>query len=186
MSSKSMRVCVYCGSSQGRRAAHQQLAREVGTLLAARGVGLVYGGGHRGLMGELADAALAAGGEVIGVIPQSLVDRELAHARLTELHVVSSMHERKERMAQLSSAFIALPGGWGTLDELAEMVTWAQLGLHRKPIGLINSEGYFDALIAFITQMSAEGFVAATRRPLLHVEDNATALLTQLGIPDAA
>ena len=133
-----MRLCVFCGASPGRTPAYAALAREVGTGLAARGIGIVYGGGRVGLMGALADAALAAGGEVVGVIPRRLVDRELAHPGLTELDVVDTLHERKARMAELADGFIALPGGLGTLEELAEVASWAQLELHRKPIGLLG------------------------------------------------
>src|SRR5262245_35096975 len=129
------RVCVFCGSSPGNRPDFAQTAQQLGQLLAQRGLGLVFGGGHIGLMGVLADAVLAGGGEAVGVIPQALVDKELAHSRLTDMHVVSTMHQRKALMADLSDAFIALPGGYGTLDELFEILTWAQLGIHSKPIG---------------------------------------------------
>jgi len=134
------RVCVFCGASTGRRSAYAEAARGFGALLAERGLGLVYGGGRVGLMGALADGALAGGGEAIGVIPQGLVDRELAHPGLSELRVVLSLHERKAEMAALADAFVALPGGFGTLDELMEQLTWAQLGLHRKPVGLLDVE----------------------------------------------
>src|SRR6266481_626511 len=134
-------VCVFCGSSFGRRAEYREAAEELGRLLARRGISLVYGGGNVGLMGVIADACLGAGGRVVGVMPRSMVDREIAHLGLTELHVVESMHERKALMADLSDAFIALPGGYGTLEEFAEVVTWSQLGIQVKPCGLLNVEG---------------------------------------------
>ena len=139
-------ICVFCGSQNGTDARYRQTAIELGRLLAQRGHGLVYGGGHVGLMGTIADAVLEAGGTVTGVIPKPMTDRELAHKTVTKLHVVSSMHERKALMASLSDAFIALPGGYGTLEELFEVIAWAQLGIHRKPIGVLNAAGYFDAL----------------------------------------
>src|SRR5512146_1988331 len=144
------RVCVFCGSSPGSNPIYLEAARAMGRTLAGRGLGLVYGGGSVGLMGALADAALAAGGEVVGVIPRALQLRELAHGRLTTLHVVGSMHERKARMAELSDAFAALPGGMGTLEELAEILTWAQLGLHARPCGVVDVAGYFAPLLAFL------------------------------------
>ena len=153
------RVCVFCGASSGRRAAYVEAARAFGTLLAERGIGLVYGGGRVGLMGAVADGALAGGGEAIGVIPQELVDRELAHPGLTELRIVGSLHERKAQMAELADAFVALPGGFGTLDELMEQLTWSQLGLHRKPVGLLDVEGYWAPLIALARHATDEGFV---------------------------
>jgi uncharacterized protein (TIGR00730 family) len=171
------RLCVFCGSKTGERSLHAEQARRLGRLLAERGLGLVFGGGHIGLMGVVADAVLHAGGEVVGVIPQALVDRELAHLGLTELHVVTTMHERKARMADLSDAFAALPGGYGTADELFEILTWAQLGLHAKPIGLVNTGGYFDPLLAWIDRMIDEGFVKPSNRELLHVADDPTTLL---------
>src|ERR1043165_174167 len=143
------RVCVFCGSSPGARPEYRQAAEAMGRLLASRRIGLVYGGGNVGLMGLLADAALSAGGEVIGVIPRHLDAREVAHRGLPDLRVVASMHERKALMADLSDAFIALPGGLGTLEEMFEILTWAQLGLHRKPCGLLNVLGYFDRLLSF-------------------------------------
>ena len=165
------RLCVFCGSSVGNRATYADSARLLGRELAARHVGLVYGGGHIGLMGVLADAALAGGGEVIGVIPQALVDRELAHKGLTELRVVGTMHERKALMADLSDGFIALAGGFGTADELMEILTWAQLGLHDKPIALLNVAGYFDPVLTWLDRAVEEGFVRAEHRDLLgHAE----------------
>ena len=161
------RICVFCGASAGRDPAYLELARLVGEGLAARGIGVVYGGGRVGLMGALADAALDAGGEVIGVIPQGLVDRELAHPGVTELRVVDTLHERKAAMAELADAFIALPGGLGTLEELAEVVSWAQLQLHAKPVGLLGLDGYWDRLLAWVDHAVGEGFVPASHRSLL-------------------
>ena len=152
-------VCVFCGSSGGSRPAYAAAARQVGERLARRGLRLVYGGGRVGLMGAVADGALAAGGAVIGVIPEALMRRELAHAGLTELYVVASMHERKALMAEAADAFIALPGGYGTLEEFCEVLTWAQLGIHRKPIGLLNVAGYFDPLIAMLEHGIQSGFI---------------------------
>ena len=143
------RLCVFAGSSAGTRREYQAAAVDLGRVLATRGIGLVYGGARVGLMGAVADAVLAGGGEVIGVIPRALVEKEVAHSGLTDLRIVTSMHERKALMADLSDAFIALPGGWGTLDEMFEILTWAQLGLHRKPCGLLNVQGYFDGCCRF-------------------------------------
>jgi uncharacterized protein (TIGR00730 family) len=171
------RVCVFAGSNAGRSEAYAQEAAALGRLLASRDIGVVFGGGKVGLMGTLADAALAAGGEVIGVIPSALVSKEIAHDRLTELRVVQSMHERKAMMAELSDAFIALPGGWGTLEELFEVITWAQLGLHRKPCGLLNAGGYFDPLLTFLTHAVAEGFVREQHAGFLSVATSGEALL---------
>jgi uncharacterized protein (TIGR00730 family) len=174
------RVCVFCGASSGRRAAYAESARAFGALVAERGLGLVYGGGRVGLMGAVADGALAGGGEVIGVIPQELVDRELAHGGLTELRVVGSLHERKALMAELSDAFVALPGGFGTLDELMEQLTWAQLGLHRKPVGLLDVEGYWAPLIALARHATQEGFVREFDLELIAVGDDGGLLLDRL------
>ena len=160
-------ICVFCGSQFGRNPAYRRAAEELGRELAVRGIGVVYGGGHVGLMGVLADAALAAGGTVTGVIPQSLADHEVAHTGLTTLHVVGSMHERKALMADLSDAFIALPGGYGTLEEFFEVVTWLQLGIHDRPIGLLNVDGYYDPLIAMIDSAVAENFVSEENRGLV-------------------
>jgi uncharacterized protein (TIGR00730 family) len=162
-------VCVFCGSSCGARPVYAEAARRLGVLLAARGLVTVTGAGHVGLMGELADAALAAGGRVVGVIPQALVQRELAHRGLSELHVVETMHQRKALMADKSDAFVALPGGYGTLDELFEILTWAQLGLHTRPVGLLNVAGYFDALLAWIDQAVKERFLRDEHRRALLV-----------------
>lgn len=165
------RVCVFCGSSPGKRAEYLEAARETGRTLAQRGIGLVYGGGSVGLMGAVADAALAAGGEVVGIIPRALQLRELAHPGLTSLHVVGSMHERKARMAELSDGFVALPGGMGTLEELAEILTWGQLGLHARPCGLLDVAGYYGPLIAFLDRAVEEGFIRPEHRRLLLVAD---------------
>ena len=171
------RICVFTGSSEGRRPSYRAGAVELGTTLAARGFELVYGGARVGLMGAVADAVLASGGHVIGVIPQALVSREVAHAGLPDLRVVSSMHERKALMAELSDGFIAMPGGWGTFEELFEVLTWGQLGLHRKPVGLLNIDGYFDLLLAFLRHAVAEQFVRTEFEPLLPVADSPIALL---------
>jgi len=171
------RVCVFCGSNRGARPAYADAARTLGAVLAARRIGLVYGGGRVGLMGVLADAALAAGGEVIGVIPRALATKEIAHDGVSELRVVASMHERKAQMAALADGFVALPGGFGMLDELFEVVTWAQLGLHAKPIGVLNVAGYFDALRAVVEQGIAERFVHPGYRVLLTYAERADDLL---------
>jgi hypothetical protein len=174
------RVCVFCGASSGRKAAYIEAARAFGAACAARGVGVVYGGGRVGLMGAVADAALALGGEVIGVIPQELVDRELAHDGLSELHVVSSLHERKALMAELSDGFAALPGGFGTLDELMEQLTWSQLGLHAKPVGLLDVAEYWHPLIALARHATEEGFVREADLGAIAVATDADALLDRL------
>jgi uncharacterized protein (TIGR00730 family) len=161
------RVCVFCGSRPGSRPEYAAAATALGNLLAREKLGLVYGGGHIGMMGILADAMLAAGGEVIGVIPQALVDKELAHQRLTELRVVESMHTRKADMEKLSDAFLALPGAFGTADELFEILTWSQLGLHRKPIGLLDTLGFFTPLLQWLDRAVADGFLKAKHRRLL-------------------
>jgi uncharacterized protein (TIGR00730 family) len=171
------RICVFCGSSPGTNPAYLESARAMGRTLAARGIGLVYGGGSVGLMGALADAALAGGGEVIGVIPQVVRIRELAHGGLTALHVVGSMHERKAKMAELAQGFVALPGGLGTLEELAEILTWAQLGLHARPIGLLDVAGYWSHVVAFLDRAVQEGFVPPANRQLLTVAEDPGALL---------
>jgi len=163
------RLCVFSGSSPGAHPDYAAAAAALGRTLAGAGIGLVYGGASVGLMGTVADAALAAGGEVVGVIPQSLVDREIAHPGLSELHVVHSMHERKALMADLSDGFVALPGGTGTLDELFEVYTWTQLGLHAKPLGLLDVRGYWTSLVAFLDHAVAERFVTAEHRDMLVV-----------------
>jgi uncharacterized protein (TIGR00730 family) len=174
------RICVFAGSSSGGRPGYRAVAEALGRTLAMRGVGLVYGGARVGLMGALADAALAAGGEVVGVIPAALVAKEVAHDGLTELRVVSSMHERKATMTDLSDGFIALPGGWGTLEEFFEVLTWAQLGLHRKPCGLLNAEDYFGHLLAFCDQMVEEGFVRREQGQMIVVSSDPVALIDML------
>jgi uncharacterized protein (TIGR00730 family) len=175
------RILVFCGSSPGRRPEYAAAAAELGGLLAARGIGVVYGGASVGLMGALADAALGAGGEVIGVIPRRLVESEIAHAGLSDLRIVETMHERKALMAELSDAVIAMPGGTGTLDELFEMFTWSQLGLHRKPIGLLDVADYWERLLAFLDHMVEERFIYAEHRDTLIVDREAATLLERLG-----
>jgi uncharacterized protein (TIGR00730 family) len=174
------RVCVFCGASSGRLPEYAEAARSLGAELARRGVGLVYGGGRVGLMGAVADAALAGGGEVVGVIPQELVDRELAHGGLTELRIVGSLHERKALMAELSDGFVALPGGFGTLDELLEQLTWSQLGLHAKPIGLLDVQEYWRPLIALARHATEEGFVRESDLAAIAVATDAEGLLDRL------
>ena len=171
------RICVYCGSAVGRRLAYLAAARQTGVALAQAGLTLVYGGGKVGLMGEVADAALEAGGRVVGVMPRDLVAREIAHAGLSDLHVVNSMHERKWRMAELADGFVSLPGGAGTLEEFFEQWTWAQLGFHDKPSALLNVDGYFDPLCDLVARMVDEGFLAAEYRRMLIVEPMIEAVL---------
>lgn len=180
------RACIFCGSSPGARPAYTEAAEDLGMLLVENGITLVFGGATVGLMGRLADTVVSEGGEAIGVIPQALVDREIAHVGLTDLHVVDTMHERKQRMADLSDAFVALPGGLGTLDELFEIYTWAQLGLHRKPIGLMNVEGYFDGLVGFLEHAVAERFVRDDHREMLIVEEEPAPMLERLKSFDPA
>jgi uncharacterized protein (TIGR00730 family) len=175
----SFSVCVFCGSSPGRDGRYVEAAREFGGLLASRGHRLVFGGGRVGLMGSLADGALSAGGKVVGVIPEMLVAREVAHAGV-ELRVVESMHERKATMADLSDAFVALPGGIGTLEELFEVWTWSQLGIHAKPCGLLDVSGYYGALLDFLAHGVDEGFIAPSTRERMLVEANGAALLDAL------
>ena len=167
-------VCVFCGSNSGRGDRYVEAARELGGVLGRRNIKLVYGGGCVGLMGVVADAALAAGGRVI---PAALVAREVGHNALTEQHVVDSMHERKALMAELSEGFIAMPGGYGTLDETFEILTWAQLGMHAHPIGMLNVDGYFDKLLAFVDHAIAEGFVRPEYRGMISVADTPSGLL---------
>lgn len=181
------RVAVFCGSSMGNQAAYSEAAVALGGLLARNGIGLVYGGGNVGLMGVVADGALAAGGEVIGVIPHSLATREIAHHGVTDLRVVDSMHTRKAMMADLSDAFIAMPGGFGTFEELFEAVTWTQLGLHRKPLGLLNVAGFYSPLAAFIDQAVSDGFIKPLHRTAIVVDDNPERLLESMAtleLPD--
>lgn len=175
-----MRVCVFTGASRGSRPEHAEAVEQFGSELAHRGHGLVYGGGHVGLMGVLADAVLAGGGEVIGVIPQQLMDRELAHHGISDLQVVPDMHVRKAQMAQQADAFVAMPGGIGTMEELFEVWTWAQLGLHSKPIGALNVHGFFDHLLAFCDQLVGDGFLPAASRAHLVLGTDAVALLDAL------
>ncbi|MGB3632544.1 MAG: TIGR00730 family Rossman fold protein [Rubrobacteraceae bacterium] len=170
-------ICVFCGSSSGKDPAYTEGARSLGVSLADRGIKLVYGGGHVGLMGVVADAALEAGGEVVGVMPRSLVDREIAHETLTDLRVVGSMHERKALMSELSDGFIALPGGNGTLEEFFEVLTWAQLGEHRKPCGLLNISGYYDPLLAVLDHMMDKGFLSKEHRSIVQVEMDSKTIL---------
>jgi uncharacterized protein (TIGR00730 family) len=174
------RVCVFCGSSPGVRPEYAAMARWLGSALARRGIGLVYGGASIGIMGNVADAVLAEGGEVIGVIPRSLLDREVAHDGLTEQHVVDSMHQRKAMMAERADAFLALPGGLGTLEELFEVWTWGLLGLHAKPFGLLEVEHYFAPLISFLDHGVTEGFIREAHRAMVLVDTHPELLLDRL------
>ncbi|MBX5442347.1 MAG: TIGR00730 family Rossman fold protein [Solirubrobacteraceae bacterium] len=173
-------VCVYAGSSAGRLPAYAQAAAELGALLARRGIHVVYGGGDVGLMGVLADAALAAGGRVTGIIPRTLLRREVGHGSLTELVVVETMHERKHEMARRADAFVALPGGIGTVEELVEALTWTQLGVHRKPCALLNAGGYWTPLIGFLDHAVDEGFLPPRHRAMLVAADTAEAVLAAI------
>ena len=174
------RVCVYAGSNPGSHPDYADAARALATILAERGIGLVYGGGRVGLMGVLADTILEAGGEAIGVMPQSLIDREIGHRGLTELKVVDSMHERKAQMARLSDAFVAVPGGIGTLEELIEVYTWSQLGIHHKACGVLNVRGYYDHLAAFLDHAVTQGFLRPQHRAVLSVAGEPAELLDRL------
>ena len=174
------RLFVFCGSSEGRDPAYVQAARSLGETLAVNGIGLVYGGASVGLMGALADAAIIAGGEVTGVMPRALVEKEIAHNRLSDLRVVGSMHERKALMAELSDGFVALPGGIGTFEELFEMWTWAQLGHHTKPCALLNVRGFYDGLIAFLDQVAERGFMKGAHRAMLIVAQEPIELIDRL------
>ncbi|MGQ0734628.1 MAG: TIGR00730 family Rossman fold protein [Acidobacteriota bacterium] len=174
------RLCVFCGSSHGNSAVYTSAAATLATELASRRIDIVYGGGNVGLMGVVADAALAAGGRVIGVIPHALVTRELAHRGLTDLHIVDSMHERKALMADLSDGFIALPGGFGTLEEFCEAVTWTQLGVHAKACGLLNVDGFYDALLAFFERALDEEFLRPTHREIVVADANPTTLIDRV------
>ena len=176
----SMSIAVYCGSRFGDGPAFRSSAQALGRLIGAAGETLVYGGGRVGLMGEVADATLASGGRVVGVIPQALMDREVGHAGLTELHVVQTLHERKQLMASRADAFVALPGGIGTLEELYEVWSWQQLGYHDKPVALLNVDGYYDALLEFMRVTHSRGFVSDTQFEALMVDDDAARLLDRL------
>jgi uncharacterized protein (TIGR00730 family) len=173
-------VCVFCGSSPGSRPVYREVAEAFGRALAARGIELVYGGGRVGLMGALADAALASGGRVVGVIPEALLAREAGHEGLSELHVVASMHERKAKMADLSQAFVALPGGYGTFEEFCEVLTWSQLGIHPKPCGLLDVAGYYAPLLALFDRAVLEGFVTPANRELVLAETDPERMLDRL------
>lgn len=175
-----MRIAIYCGSGIGKNSIYAQQATELGKVLAQNGHGVVYGGSHMGLMGKVADAVLTEGGEVIGVMPTHLQQREIAHASLTEIYFVESMHIRKEKMVALSDAFIALPGGGGTMDEYFEVFTWAQIGLHEKPVILFNINGFYDALIQHFDKMLEEGFIRAEHKPLIRVATNVDEVLAFL------
>jgi uncharacterized protein (TIGR00730 family) len=174
------RVCVFCGSSTGNRPSYTAAAAALGQELVRRGIGLVYGGGNIGLMGVVADTVLADGGEVHGVIPDALMAKELGHGDVTELYVVDTMHERKALMAELSDAFVALPGGYGTLEEFAEVLTWTQLGVHDKPCGLLDVDGFFGDLVALFDRMVADGFVRAENRHLVLEAGDPAELLDRL------
>ena len=174
------RVCVYCGSRPGARPAYAEAARRLGERLAAEGIGLVTGGGRVGLMGVVADAVLSGGGRAVGVIPRALADREVGHDGMTELHVVETMHQRKAAMADLADAFVALPGGLGTLEEIAEALTWAGLGIHAKPCALLDVESYYGPLVGWLDHAVAEGFVSAEARAALTVEADPDALVDRL------
>lgn len=173
-------LCVFCGSSPGHDRSHGRAARALGSALGQAGIHLVYGGGHVGLMGMVADAVLDAGGRVTGVIPQALHDLEVAHHGLTKLHVVGSMHERKALMADLSDGFIALSGGIGTFEELFEIWTWGQLGYHRKPVGLLNIDGFYDKLVGFVDDVVTAGFLRPAHREMLMVDTDAGALVARM------
>ena len=172
--------CVFCGSSSGRDAAYAAAATSFGELLARQNIELVWGGGNVGLMGIVADSVLAEGGKAYGVIPSFMADRELAHPQATELAVVGSMHLRKAAMAERADGFVALPGGFGTLDELFEIITWAQLHIHAKPVGLLNVRGFFDPLLVMLRHMSHEGFIKAPHLSLIHVADDPVSLLQSM------
>ncbi len=173
-------ICVFCGSKYGNKPAFKAAAIEMGTQIAKSGLELIYGGGHVGLMGALADAALAAGGKVIGVIPEDLVKKEVSHKGLTLLTIVKSMHERKAKMAELSDGFIAIPGGYGTLEEFCEVLTWSILGIHKKPCGILNIEGYFDPLLKFFDDSAKCEFITQEHRDLVLVSDSVSDLLKRM------
>jgi uncharacterized protein (TIGR00730 family) len=173
-------VCVFCGSNPGRDPVYERAARTMGETLAARRIKLIYGGGGIGLMGAIANATMNAGGEVIGVIPHALRQKELAYHKLTELHVVDTMHQRKQMMADLTQGFIAMPGGFGTFEELCETITWAQLGLHNKPIGMLNVNGYYDRMLAMFDHATAEGFVSQRHRQMICASPDPNLLLDEM------
>ena len=179
-------IAVYCGSSNGVDPGYMECARDFGALLAGEGIALVYGGGNVGLMGAVADGALCAGGEVHGVITEALRVKELAHLELTSLAVVDTMHERKAAMADRADAFVALPGGFGTFDELFEVITWTQLGIHEKPCGMLNHKGFFDDLVAFIDKTTAAGFIKPVHRDTVVVESDGPAMLRKLRVWEPA
>jgi uncharacterized protein (TIGR00730 family) len=174
------RICVFCGSRFGNNSVYRAAATDLGKLLAEKELALVYGGGNVGLMGEIANSVLAHGGKATGVIPQFLVEKELVHEKLSEVRIVQSMHERKALMAELADGFIAMPGGFGTLEETVEVLTWAQLGLHRKPIGLLNIEGYFNALYEFFEHMVKENFLHTEYKEMILIKDNAAEMMDSL------
>ncbi|MBC7807924.1 MAG: TIGR00730 family Rossman fold protein [Akkermansiaceae bacterium] len=174
------RVCIFCGSSFGTNPVYRDAAESFARLLAENGIAVVYGGASVGLMGAVADAALAAGGEVIGVLPRSMMAREIGHSGLTELHLVETLHERKAMMAELSGAFVALPGGWGTFEEMFEALSWAQIGLHRKPCALLNTDGFYDALLSFLETAVTAGFVRPESSALLLSDSDPAILLNRL------
>jgi uncharacterized protein (TIGR00730 family) len=177
-------ICVYCGSSAGNSTNFAEAARELGKLMASRGIGLIYGGGNVGLMGVIADAVLKSGGTATGVIPHALLRKEVGHHGLTQLHVVKDMHERKAMMAELSDGFIAMPGGFGTLEELFEALTWSQLGFHNKPVGLLNVDGFFDRLVDFVQELTTQGFLRSHHAALMMHEALPAPLLDRLATWD--
>lgn len=173
------RICVYCGSNLGRRSVYADAARDLADVLIRHDIEMVYGGADKGIMGVVADAMLKQGGKVYGVVPRMVLDKEIAHQGLTELHVVDSMHERKSMMATLADGFIAMPGGFGTLEEIVEIVTWGQLRFHDKPCGLLNVDGYFDHLLSYLDHANHEGFLRSENREMLLSDENAAGLLQQ-------
>ncbi|HVG20131.1 MAG TPA: TIGR00730 family Rossman fold protein [Blastocatellia bacterium] len=174
------RICVFCGSSSGASPAYLESARRLGEIIAGKGIGLVYGGAKCGLMGAVANAAIENGGEVIGVIPEALIEKEIAHVGVSDLRIVGSMHERKMLMSDLADAFIAMPGGMGTMEEFCEILTWAQLGLHKKPCGLLNVEDYYHHLISFFDHAVAERFVKPEHRSLIVIDEEPQRLIERL------
>ncbi|MEM8897028.1 MAG: TIGR00730 family Rossman fold protein [Bacteroidota bacterium] len=173
-------LCIFCGSNPGKKSVYADGARALGSLMAEQKIKLVYGGGKIGLMGIIADTLLEKGGEVIGVIPDFLMKKEVGHTGIQEMHVVKTMHERKYLMSEIADGFIAMPGGFGTLDELAEILTWAQLGLHQKPIGILNIDGYFDGLLSFVDTMVKEGYLVAQNSKMILVDDDPKKLLEKM------